>query len=135
MTREVIWPLMELMGSTSPSSYSVVLGLDRKIRELSAAVSVHEEEQFNTAGPTVEWSCILGANARQAGECLFFSSPFCLAVGIRYPVQKRPSPFFHLNSMTGNDPNRPCIFVSVSSLMDTPSVPIHGSPPTPGESV
>lgn len=68
MTREVIWPLMELMGSTSPSSYSAVLGLDRKIRELSAAINIHEDDHFNATVPTLEWSCILGANVRQAGE-------------------------------------------------------------------
>ena len=70
MTKEVIWPLMELMGSTSPSSYSAVIELDRKFRELSAAIDIHEDEQFNAS--TLEWSCVLGANVRQAGE---FSPP------------------------------------------------------------
>ena len=71
MTKEVIWPLLELIGSTGPSSYSTVLGLDKKIRELSAAVDVRGDEQFNgTPSAAMEWNCILGANARQASECL-----------------------------------------------------------------
>ena len=71
ITKEVIWPLMELMQSTSPSSYSTVLELDKKIRDLSAAINIYEDEQFNATAATLEWSCILGANVRQAGECLF----------------------------------------------------------------
>lgn len=62
---------MELMESTSPSSYSTVLELDKKIRDLSAAISVCEDEQFNGTAATMEWNCILGANVRQAGEYLF----------------------------------------------------------------
>jgi len=68
ITKEVIWPLMELMQSTSPSSYSSVLELDRKLRELSATVNIYEDEQFTAAAATLEWNCILGANVRQAGE-------------------------------------------------------------------
>lgn len=59
---------MELMQSTSPSSYSSVLELDRKLRELSATVNIYEDEQFTAAAATLEWNCILGANVRQAGE-------------------------------------------------------------------
>ena len=59
---------MELMGSTSQSSYSAVLELDKKIRDLSAAISIHEEGQFGAIAPGLEWNCILGANMRQAGE-------------------------------------------------------------------
>ena len=84
MTKEVIWPLMDLMGSTSPSSYGEVIALDRKIRELSAAVNIHEEEQFNATAPTLEWSCILGANVRQAGE--YFCPPSS------HPVRRFRSP-------------------------------------------
>ena len=69
ITKEVIWPLMELMQSTSPSSYNTVLELDKKLRELSAAVNIYEDEQFNATPAALEWSCILGANVRQAGEC------------------------------------------------------------------
>ena len=68
ITKEVIWPLMELMESTSPSSYNAVLELDRKIRDLSAAVDIYEDGQFNATAATLEWNCILGANVRQAGE-------------------------------------------------------------------
>ena len=68
ITREVIWPLMELMQSTSPSSYSSVLELDKKLRELSAAANIYEDEQFNASAAALEWNCILGANVRQAGE-------------------------------------------------------------------
>lgn len=68
ITKEVIWPLIELMQSTSPSSYSSVLELDRKLRELSATVNIYEDEQFSAAAATLEWNCILGANVRQAGE-------------------------------------------------------------------
>ena len=46
-------------------AYSAVIELDRKFCELSAAV-VHEDEQFDAS--TLEWSCVLGANVRQAGE-------------------------------------------------------------------
>ena len=72
MTKEVIWPLMELMESTSPSSYNTVLELDKKIRDLSATINIYEDEQFNASAATVEWTCILGANVRQAGEYLYF---------------------------------------------------------------
>ena len=75
ITKEVIWPLMELMQSASPSSYSSVLELDKKLRELSAAVNIYEDEQFNASAAAMEWNCILGAIVRQAGECrspLFF---------------------------------------------------------------
>jgi hypothetical protein len=68
LTKEVIWPLIELMQSTSPSNYGSVLELDRKLRELSAAANIYEDEQFNAAAATLEWNCILGANVRQAGE-------------------------------------------------------------------
>ena len=68
ITKEVIWPLMELMASSSPSSYNAVLELDKKIRDLSAAINIYEGEQFNAAAATMEWNCILGANVRQAGE-------------------------------------------------------------------
>ena len=71
ITKEVIWPLMELMQSTSPSSYSTVLQLDKKIRDLSAAINIYEDEQFNATAATLEWNCILGANVRQAGEYRF----------------------------------------------------------------
>lgn len=62
---------MELMESTSPSSYNAVLELDKKLRDLSAAINVYEGEQLNAAAATLEWSCILGANVRQAGECFY----------------------------------------------------------------
>ena len=62
---------MELMQSTSPSSYSTVLQLDKKIRDLSAAINIYEDEQFNATAATLEWNCILGANVRQAGKSLF----------------------------------------------------------------
>jgi len=61
---------MELMESTSPSSYGTVLELDKKIRDLSHAVGASEDEQFSAATPTLEWSCILSAIVKQAGECL-----------------------------------------------------------------
>ena len=54
ITKEVIWPLMELMQSTSPSSYSTVLELDKKIRDLSAAINIYEDEQFNATAATLE---------------------------------------------------------------------------------
>lgn len=76
ITKEVIWPLMELMESTSPSSYNAVLELDRKIRDLSAAVDIYEDGQFNATAATLEWNCILGANVRQAGEYPLPHSPF-----------------------------------------------------------
>ena len=59
---------MELMESTSPSSYSAVLELDRKLRDLSAAINISGDEQLNGTAATMEWTCILGANVRQAGE-------------------------------------------------------------------
>ena len=40
--------------------------VDRKFHELSAAVDIHEDEQFNAS--MLEWFCVLGAGARQAGE-------------------------------------------------------------------
>jgi len=46
-----------------------VLELDKKIRDLSAAINIYEDEQLNATAATLEWSCILGANVRQAGEC------------------------------------------------------------------
>ena len=66
---------MELMGSTSPSSYSAVLELDRKIRELSAVINIHEDEQVNHAAQNLELSCILGAIMRQNGEPCSLSPP------------------------------------------------------------
>jgi hypothetical protein len=77
-----MWPLIELMESTSSSSYSAVLELDKKIRELSAAINIHEDEQFNATAATLEWNCILGACVRQAGGChpsRFYSFPGCPA--------------------------------------------------------
>ena len=69
ITKEVIWPLMDLMESTSPSSYHAVLELDKKLHELSAAINIYEDEQFNATAASLEWNCILGASVRQAGEC------------------------------------------------------------------
>lgn len=69
ITKEVIWPLMELMESTSPSSYHAVLELDKKLHDLSAAINIYEDEQFNTTAASLEWNCILGATVRQASEC------------------------------------------------------------------
>lgn len=85
MTKEVMWPLIELMESTSPSSYSAVQELDKKIRELSAAINIHEDEQFNSTAATLEWNCILGACVRQSGGChslRFYSLPECLAISV-----------------------------------------------------
>ena len=60
---------MELMESTSPSSYHAVLELDKKLHGLSAAINIYEDEQFNDTAASLGWNCILGASIRQAGEC------------------------------------------------------------------
>jgi len=77
---------MELLESTSPSSYSAVLELDKKIRDLSAAIDVYEDEQYTATAATLEWNCILGANMRQAGEYLsshYSSFSLCVAILVR----------------------------------------------------
>ena len=40
-------------------------------QEVSAAIDIHEDEQFNAS--TLEWSCVLRANVRQAGEFFPFN--------------------------------------------------------------
>ncbi|KAF9779329.1 hypothetical protein BJ322DRAFT_455613 [Thelephora terrestris] len=85
VTKEVIWPLMELIGSTSPSSYGAVLALDKKIRELSSTVDVRGGEQFTIAtASAMEWNCILGANARQA-ILLWIHRPFLAMALLQHP--------------------------------------------------
>jgi len=81
ITKDVIWPLMELMESTSPSSYSTVLELDKKLHDLSGAVNLYEDEQFNATAATLEWNCILGANVRQAGEYIFLFRAYAFSNG------------------------------------------------------
>lgn len=84
MAKEVIWPLIELMESTSPSSYSSVLELDKKIRDLSAAINIHEDVQFNATAATMEWNCILGANVKQA-TLLRMHRPFLAMALLQHP--------------------------------------------------
>ncbi|KAF9646325.1 hypothetical protein BDM02DRAFT_3118827 [Thelephora ganbajun] len=84
ITKEVIWPLMELMESTSPSSYNAVLELDKKIRDLSSAINIYEDDQFNATAATLEWNCILSANARQA-TLLWIHRPFLAMALLKHP--------------------------------------------------
>ena len=74
---------MEVMGSTSPSSYSTVLELDKKLRDLSAAMNIFEDEQFNTTAAALEWNCILGASLRQAGEYFCSISMYVVSIPVR----------------------------------------------------
>jgi len=78
---------MELMQSTSPSTYTAVLELDKKLRELSTAIDIYEDEQLSATAATLEWNCILGANMRQAGEHLLVLFVF----NYRLPVRVRRS--------------------------------------------
>ena len=118
---------MELMESTSPSSYNAVLELDKKLREMSAAVNIYEDEQFNATPASLEWNCILGANVRQAGEC--HSSPF-LSVFLFLCT------FGDFGQMGGTDcVDLVCFVLGFSFAMDAPPIPRHGAPSAPRESI
>lgn len=92
LTKEVIWPLLEMLGSTSSSSYSTVLALDKKIRELSVAINALGDEQFNAAASALEWNCIFGANARQA-ILLSIHRPFLAMALLQNPENLFESPY------------------------------------------
>lgn len=100
---------MELMESTSPSSYHAVLELDKKLHDLSAAINIYEDEQFNTTAASLEWNCILGATVRQASE---------------YPLSDL---FLSRNDVLTLFP--------ISSVVDAPPIPRHGAPSTPRKPV
>jgi hypothetical protein len=145
ITKEIIWPLMEVMGSTSPSSYSTVLELDKKLRDLSAAMNIFEDEQFNTTAAALEWSCILGANLRQAGEyfcsiCLYaFLFPLAHTLseisvsdtcGLRgrFPSSRSQLrcfvEWFELTEVV-------LFWILISCVVDAPPIPCHGAPSAP----
>lgn len=55
VTRDVMWPTLDMLQSTSPTSYGTVLDLDRRLRELSMTSNIPGEEECTTSALDMQW--------------------------------------------------------------------------------
>lgn len=85
-----MWPALELLQSTSPTNYGVVLDLDRRLRDLSMSSHLPTEEDCTTPASDMHW--YLTTQSRYV-VLLYIHRPFLALALLHHPENPLESPY------------------------------------------
>jgi len=73
LTKDIFWPMLDILQSTSHTSYNGILDLDRKIRDLSLSANLPSEQECTSPPEDMHW--FLSTHARYI-VLLYIHRPF-----------------------------------------------------------
>lgn len=90
LARDVLWPMLDILQSTSPTSYNTILDLDKKIHELSLSSNLPSEEDCTSPAMDMHW--YLSTHCRYI-LLLCIHRPFLALALLQYPENPLESPY------------------------------------------